>query len=243
MGAKGDERSRSGAPIHRYGARTRGYQVAEGDDETVLAIGNHIEKHIGPVTQVWHEIISDLVHLDVSHIGPSQGRDHHTFITSGMSDQPMTVPEGAEAFDRAELMLCLPASWKVDEDAFKNDENYWPIWWLKRLARFPHEYQTWLGWGHTVPNGDPPRPFTKSTDLCCMLLLQPVLTPEAFSQLHVRGTTINFYAVLPLYAEEMQLKLNAGTNALLDLFDEHGVTEVLEVDRPNVAVYADFEKK
>ena len=31
-------------------------------------------------------------------------------------------------------------------------ERFWPIQMLKFLARFPHEYKTWLGWGHTIPN-------------------------------------------------------------------------------------------
>ncbi|MFQ8729788.1 MAG: suppressor of fused domain protein [Enterocloster bolteae] len=25
--------------------------------------------------------------------------------------------------------------------------EYWPIRLIKYLARFPHEYSTWLGWG------------------------------------------------------------------------------------------------
>lgn len=47
-------------------------------------------------------------------------------------------------------MLFLPENWPTSSDAFKDDKYYWPIKLLKQLARFPHEYNTWLGYGHTI---------------------------------------------------------------------------------------------
>ena len=45
---------------------------------------------------------------------------------------------------------------------------------------------------------------------------------------------INFYGVVPLYEDEMDFKLEKGTEALFDLFDEHEVTELVAPDRPSV---------
>jgi hypothetical protein len=213
-----------------------GFEPSVGDSLHLEAISQHIEEHLGEIAFVWHELVSDLVHVDVSYVAPSEGRAWHTFVTSGMSDRPMAVPPGAEPLRHAELMMCLPPEWKVSEADWKDQANYWPIWWLKRLARFPHEYATWLGWGHTVPNGDPPEPFAAGTALCCMLLLTPVLAPEAFGQLDLDGKVIHFYSLVPLYREEMELKLAEGTDALLKRFDEQGVSELLDPTRPNVAI-------
>ncbi|MDG4772986.1 hypothetical protein [Solwaraspora sp. WMMD792] len=31
------------------------------------------------------------------------------------------------------------------------------------MARLPHEYSTWIGDWHSVPNGDPPQPYAAGT--------------------------------------------------------------------------------
>jgi len=40
--------------------------------------------------------------------------------------------------------------------------------------------------------------------------------------------------MIPVYKEEMDYKLEEGTDALLDLFDEYGISELVDIDRPNV---------
>ncbi len=52
------------------------------------------------------------------------------------------------------------------------NEFYWPIEWLKRIARYPHDNDTWLGGPHTIiANGEPPEPFAPNTKMSCLLLL------------------------------------------------------------------------
>jgi hypothetical protein len=111
---------------------------------------------------------------------------------------------------------------------------YWPIRWLKTLARLPHEYKTWLSAGHTVPNGDPPQPFAPETKLCCWLLLPPVSVPSAAREIaHTDGRTIHVHALHALHPAELSLKLNKGLDPLLDAFDRARVSEVLTIDRPS----------
>jgi hypothetical protein len=106
---------------------------------------------------------------------------------------------------------------------------------LKILARLPHEYQTWLFGSHTVPNGDPPKPFAKNTGLCCALLLRPVLFGEGFLTLTVNADkTIHFLSLVPIYREEMELKMREGLAPLLERLENAGVTELLDPQRPNV---------
>jgi hypothetical protein len=40
---------------------------------------------------------------------------------------------------------------------------------LRWLAHFPHTYKTWVGSGHTIPNGNPPGPFWGSDCLDTIL--------------------------------------------------------------------------
>jgi hypothetical protein len=231
------EVAESGERIYRHEARSKEFEFAVGDEETIKAISKHIGRHIGEPDNVFHELISDLVHIDIHIVAPTPQRNWYTLVTSGMSDRPMTIPDDPELeqFKHAELLICLPTDWPMTQEEWKQDESgFWPIQWLKMMARMPHEYDTWLGVGHTVPNGDPPEPLGPGTDLCCMLVMPPALAGEEFGQLKLKGgRTINFYALVPLYREEMDYKLKHGVEGLAEKFEEAEVTELLSPSRKN----------
>lgn len=227
-----DEHSGSGAPIHRYNEPQRKFDLAFGDGDNIDRISAHIEEHIGPVQTVLHEIISDLVHVDIHVVAPTAQRNYYTLITSGMSDRAMNAPEGMEAWRFSELLLCLPPTWPMDQEAWKDEAHYWPLRWLKMLARFPHEHKAWLWQWHTIPNGDPSEALAPGLQLTGVMLMPPVHTPRAFRELRIDAEkTIHFHALVPLTTDEMQLKLEHGAEALLPGFDKHGITELLAADR------------
>ncbi len=229
------ERSESGGPIYRHKARDRDWTPPESYCDHLKAIEAHLANYIAPVENVFHEIVSDLVHLDVLIIPPAADRPFHVLVTSGMSDLPMTVPEGAERWRRAELLIALPADWPLDDARLKDESNYWPIYWLKTLGRLPHEYRTWLGYGHSVPNGDPAEPIADTKFAGVTLTLAEWL-PDEFHMLEVGPDEgVCFYQMTPLYPDEMALKLKKGAEALDELFEKRGIDFVLDVDRPNVA--------
>lgn len=227
-------KSRDGTTIYRHEYRNRDFEMAVGDSENIEAISNHIEEHIGKVGMVFHELVSDMVHVDVHWVKPTQSRPWHTLVTSGMSDRPMTVPDSVAEYERAELLIQLPREWKISEDAFESERWYWPIRLIKSLARLPHEFETWLGTGHTVPNGDPPEPYADNTDFSCALILPPLSAPDEFHCMEsVDGSPIWFYSVVPLYEEETNFKLNNGLDDLLDRFDKHDVSDIVDIRRKN----------
>ncbi|TYP74784.1 suppressor of fused domain protein [Paenibacillus methanolicus] len=232
------EASPAGIPVYRHEAKDREIDFAAGDEQAIQRITAHVEQHIGPVANVFHEIISDLVHIDILFVPPTPQRNYYTLVTCGMSNRPMTVPEGAENFRYAELMLCLPPSWPMSEEAFRDEEHYWPVRMLKTLARLPHEYDTWLYHAHTIPNGDPARPYARNTKLAGMLVELPTLVndPHAFFTLNMEADKdVHFFTLVPLYAEEMNLKLAQGTEPLLEKLAQAGVNEIVQLDRKNVA--------
>jgi len=228
-----EEFSESGAPIQRYDSPAeRKWTLPDTSDSNINEIERHIEAHIGKVDSVLHEILSDLVHIDVHIVKPTTLRPYSTLITSGMSDLPMVVPNEYAEFAYAELMLCLPDGWPLNSD---QEEHYWPIRWLKRLARFPHEYKTWLGKLHSMPNGDPPEPIVANTQLCGVALGRPMTTSVDFHRLVISPKkTIQFYSVLPVYADELAFKLKEGGEALLEKMEQQKVTELLNPTRKSV---------
>ncbi len=240
------EFTESGTPILRHSAPENPEALVEIGEQSPFAeaIEARIERHIGPINNVFHEIISPTVHVDILCVPPTPERAFHTLITCGMSARPMNVPPEIASqlgFDArfAEILICLPPDWKLDEASFKAEENYWPIRWLKTLARLPHEYNTWLGQGHTVPNGDPARPFARNTRLCCTMLAPPLSVEQDAHVLRAEDqdgqeTPISFFAMQTLHEDEVAFKLKNGGSALFDLLDKHNVGDVLDIARPSV---------
>jgi len=105
------EQSESGAPILRHEKCERDFELASGDSVNIDRITEHIESHIGPVTNVLHELISDLVHIDIHIVEPTPKRNCYTLVTSGMSDLAMNAPDEYSALKFSELLISLPANY------------------------------------------------------------------------------------------------------------------------------------
>lgn len=212
------------------------------EDPVVNAIGEHVTKYVGPVADVFQERAWEGVQIDVLIVPPTAERNYLTLVTCGMSERPMRVPlETPEDLGLvpelryAELLLCLPTDWPFSPEAFQAEENYWPLRWLKKIARLPHLHDAWLGLGHTVPNGDPPKPLAPNTGFAGWMVDQPVLFPEDLQKLRLPDRVINFYSLVPLYPEEMAFKLKQGSGQLSKRFDDAKVNELIDIGRANTA--------
>lgn len=183
---------------------------------------------------VFHEVISDLIHLDVHVSRPSRERPFVTLFTTGMSDLPMAAPEGWEEFARAELMVCLPKDWRLDAESQKDPRWFWPMRLLKFLARFPHRFETWLAEGHTLPNGDPAEPYAEGTELSCVLLQHARRVPEGAEVIETSKGPVHLYGIVPLHPDETDLKLREGLEGLAPLLEKRGVDELLDPKRRSV---------
>ena len=227
-------KSKPGSQL-RHEARERDFEPAgAGCSETIEAVDRHIARFIGPVVTVYHEIVSDLIHVDIHVVPAADDRPFHALITSGMSDRAMQVPDNLrdEVPQYAELMILLPPTWPLDEASWTDERHYWPIRQLKILARLPHEYDTWLGMWHSVPNGDPAEPFADDTAFCATMLAPPIQFPDEFRTIQADdGREIALLAVLPLLPDEIETKVQHGVDVLLDGFEAHGVTELFDPER------------
>ena len=149
----------------------------------------------------------------------------------------MAIPADVEEkYRHAELLMCLPPNWPVSDEAFRDPRFGWPVRSLKFLARYPHAYSTWLVAGHTIPNGNPPAPLAPGTQQVALMLSFPILLGEDVHQLTTAsGRVINFWSVISLYAEELELKLSEGTDALIERLGTAGLCDIVHPARPNVA--------
>lgn len=195
---------------------------------------------------VWHEIVSEKVHIDVHVTAPTEERPYYVLYTTGMSDLPMTVPEEfteeqKKKLSYAELMMLLPKDWQVGEEEFKDEKWYWPVRVLKSAARYPHICETWIGHCHDIQFTEPCEPFADNTKLCALMFAYP---PEEKMRCFTAddGSLINIYCCIPIYEEEMQEKISddeGGSKLLEKLFGEGDVlTEqlVVDINRKNVSI-------
>ncbi len=206
--------------------------IAEVSEEEAQRWSAHLEQHLGGIATVFHELLSDTVHLDVLVFPATAERPYHVLVTQGMSALPMQVPEEADAPAFAELMVVLPSDWPIDGEQAKDERWYWPMRALKSVARLPHLYDTWIGFGHTIPNGDPAEPYDESTQHCCVIVGRPSLFDDALSRCETSdGKVVQLYALFPIHEDEMRFKLEQHAEALFEKLAARQVSEVVDAKR------------
>ena len=147
-------------------------------------------------------------------------------MTNGLSDYKMPVPEKMAGLEYNELFFCLPSYWEWEDRT--NPAMNWVFDWIQKLAKYVVERQTWFGHGHTLPtnkNMDSLSPTMKQNHL---ILLNPILLEDELSAIKVDDKMINFLAIVPIFADEMDYKQGKGTLKFIQKLQSRGVNEKLD---------------
>lgn len=238
-----------GSTIYRYGEQEDSpLQIPEDSGRYLEEVEAHFDSLFpGRESFVYHEIVSDLVHIDIHVMVPTEEQPFYVVYTTGMSDRPMSIPhefskEERKNLELSELYLFLPGDWvlggpgKTAKDI--SPAHFWPIQMLKFLARFPHMYQTWLAYGHTLPNGPEYAPLDSSVGFGGAVINcgdGPLSTLTARD-----GRLLHLYQVIFAYKEEIEYKLKYGMEGLNQVFQEQDMSPILDPKRPNYC--ADFKE-
>ena len=202
------------------------------EQETII---EHIETYFGQADSV---LVDENEEVDIYIVSPTIERPCYTLFTQGMSNTPMQVPSDMEGYEHAELMLHLPFYWTLD----RRPENYWPIEWLKKLALYPRNHDTWLFYGRLIKGHEDGAAFASNTELSCFTLGATRMLPreddrDAFSMLEVLpGKVVYFFTVLPLYMEEVAYRQDHSAEQLFHLFDEMSISDIIDVHRKKAIV-------
>jgi hypothetical protein len=170
------------------------------------------EQLFGASESVYHEILPMLPHVDVYIHAPNKDRPFYTLVTGGMSSTEMTLPKGiSREYARSELVFyCREPKPEYQEL-------------LRKLAHFPHDNSTWLSFGHTMPNGNPPKPIFGNPSLNTFLFMPSIVAPdsELGERLSLDGDPVNLVWVVLISTAECNYKLEHGMDAFYDLLDKH----------------------
>jgi hypothetical protein len=131
------------------------------------------------------------------------------FVTAGMSDRAMKVPD-PETPDRVELMVACPGNWK--ELYATSIDALFVVDTLRTCARFPFEHQAFLGHLHTLPAG---RPLAPQTEMAGWVLTTPLVLEDSEPIPGADGL-VHPLLMTPLYLSELAYARAKGTAALMD---------------------------
>ena len=86
------------------------------DQEEWQAVEAHLEKYFGPCDNVFHEIMSPDIHVDIYIMKPTPERNYYVLSTFGMGAHRMNVPEelADQKLERAEIIVTLPPDWQLE---------------------------------------------------------------------------------------------------------------------------------
>jgi hypothetical protein len=205
---------RSGRPV----------QPANDDD----ALMTWIREHLGePDALSVQQVLPSGLPLKVHTIPWREGT--RLAVTVGMSARAMSVPEGQERYRYAELVMVLPADWPIGPDSMKAPAYSWPYIWLRRVASWPHEVDTWLRPSIVIDCGEPLYAG------CAMSALLIVADAHELDLARLKdGRSVIFYVAMPLYPEEQSLAKRDGAAVLVELLRESGFYPKVDVRRRNV---------
>jgi hypothetical protein len=167
---------------------------------------------------VYDEKHSPDFHMDVYVIVPGERRDFFTLLTSGVSSIPMNVPD-PRCNPYMELITFLPASWPIGKEELGSDSFYWPVKLIKDLGRFPNTHNTWLGFGHTIP--EPKDSFLYEKGFEATVLLKSKTIDEDFQRVSFDDGIIDILMPFPITGKELAFKKEKGIMELMKLYMEY----------------------
>lgn len=203
-----------------------------GVPDAVSLIDRHLNRFFNEQDiLVLHEKKSVTVHSDIYIVKASADRPYNLLLSSGLSALPMNVPEELEHLKYAEIAMLLPADWNLDYEGFADENHYWPFRALMELSKYPHENNTWFGYGHTIPLDTRQK---VSHRFHSIILLESITLPYAFMYIDGEDKEAYIYSAIPIYKEELEYQLQSGTEKLLEKFEHFDIDEIVDVNRRNV---------
>ncbi|SMP70718.1 Ankyrin repeat-containing protein [Neorhodopirellula lusitana] len=216
-------------PADKMSKRT---PVPQKDQEII----QYMEQRFGPADKnAIQELIPVMegISVTINVIPPNEVHPFFVLFTNGMSDLPMKVSPGQEAWQYAELVMHLPADWVHPRDASGESEWMWPFQWLRKMAYYPHLNDTSLGRpAAIVSSDDPPTPLGPNTEQTCLLMIPDFSNLDPPLQ-RSNSSLIHFFTVVPLYTEERDFELEHGMRVFFERFAEHQVPMTVAPSRPS----------
>ena len=203
-----------------------GYSPSEAE-----AVGRYISAKFGKYSFISEEG-AERAHINICVIAPHKGHNFYTLSTMGLGAYRMDIPDeargGLGAAERAELIMQLPPYWRINSE---DERWFWPVQLLIDMAYFlMMDEKAWFGEGHVIASEVP---YAGNTRLSGVILTVPEeVQDEPFTL--PDGSRVNFYQLVPLYPEEIELLNEDTADLLVNMIKECGT--IVDIKRINCAL-------
>ena len=183
---------------------------------------NHYSQMFGPIEEnILHSSDVKDVHIDIYQFAPNADRPFWILATGGMSDLRQPIPEDHEGpAPRAEIFM------------YADEPSNWMFNVLKGLAEMPFDYDVYLHWFHTVPNGQPMT--AEPSNLTSFFFLPPYFERHELSDLKIDGDGVDFLWMIPITEKEREYAMEKGSQALEEVFEKAGLETILDLSRDSL---------
>lgn len=174
-----------------------------------------------------HELLPLEPHVDVYRYAPAGEREWFTYLTSGLSDRPILIPDFPHPV-RCELVF-------YSDQANEMYSNF-----LRFLAHKPFENpEFWISHGTTFGGGDSAQPLFPGTPFTAVVFAATPVPPESDLPvvLQEEGVPVFLLWVIPLYPRELEFILQYDIDLFISLVGESDFAFVFYESRPEQPVY------
>jgi hypothetical protein len=191
---------------------------------------DRVEAQLGSINpSALSGVVSDIIPLSIHLVPPGPGRDFLTLFTTGMSNQPVPLPDDWADYRYVELLLFLPSAWPSTWEGLLVPPYDWAVKILRWIAYTTFERQRWIYSEGVIPHEDPPQPIGHGLAFDSFLLYNAVNLMEHFKTRD--GQLMRFYRVVPLLPEEREFLDSHELFELQEQLPELGLPGVVHPNR------------
>ncbi|MCH2234902.1 MAG: suppressor of fused domain protein [Crocinitomicaceae bacterium] len=150
--------------------------------------------------------------------------DCKLLFTRGISKIDQKVDDGHEAYINIELFFCLPEYWNLEKMP-------WPIEWLQKMGDYVVKQKSWFGHGHTIPLSTPLEMADGKFKAEAFFLMRPDYLANQLGDDFVSESGFVPLAIVPIFKQELDLKIRTSHNLLLKRFEKKAVDERIDIYR------------
>lgn len=147
-------------------------------------------------------------------------------LSIDLSEFKMQVPEKISGFEFAVLYFCVPTYWDLSNPL---DENVnWMFEWLLKIKNHTLQKNTWLGDGHTYDCSKNAIQLSETMKQNHFFISRPLYLEEELKPLIIDEKTVHFWALIPIFGDEMDYKQSKGTEKFRKKLISKGISEKLD---------------
>jgi len=156
----------------------------------------------------------------------SKSKGIKILMTTSFHNYQMPVPEKLNGLEFGQLYFCVPEYWDLTNP--ENPQVRWLFEWLIRVATYTIDNKTWLGDGHTYNCTKYGEQLSTTMRQDHLFISNPIFLEDELTPVELEDKTIHFWALIPLFGDEMDYKQGKGTVKLKKKFLIKGVNEKLD---------------